>query len=195
VVLKFDEKVKSRNEARKRYGIAEEEKVFVYSGGVSPWQCIEESVELFNKIAMRLNNCKMLLLSGDKTAVEKYASEKIIVDSLQYSAVNSTICAGDFAFLLRKDCVTNNVAYPNKFIEYVQSGMKIIATPYVKDVAEQIDEYNLGVVIEDFNDEPILNLLMNSEGYMLDKNNRQELLNNVNFCNRLLPCVKFLRGE
>jgi len=38
------------------------------------------------------------------------------------------------------------VAFPNKFLEYVQSGMSIFTTPNVYEIAEQIKKYDLGVL-------------------------------------------------
>ncbi|WP_282020649.1 glycosyltransferase [Planomicrobium okeanokoites] len=142
--------IEYRKKYRKKYSVSSDEKLFVYSGGVSPWQCIEESIDLFN----RLNNLnagkyKMLILSHHLKEIIPLIknSPNIITDSVESHEVNKILCAGDYGFLLREDIITNNVAFPNKFLEYVQSGMKIITTPYVYDIAEKVVELEIGIII------------------------------------------------
>lgn len=193
--LDIVEKQNNREKYRSKYGIDENQKLFVYSGGLSPWQCIEETVDLFKKITKEVENCKLLLLSGNKSTLEKYSAEDIIVDSLPYSLVNETICAGDYAFMLRQDFITNNVAYPNKFIEYVASGMKVIATPFVNDVAEQIRQYEIGVIINEFSDKELIEYVKKPTCYMDDIINRRDLLDEVCFENRLKKASEFIIGK
>lgn len=141
----------NRQKYRKKYGVKSEDLLFIYSGGVSPWQCIEESIEIFNEFRKNESkiNSKMLILSHH---IEKIGDmvkdhENIIIDKVNAAEVENVLTAGDYAFLLRGDYVTNNVAYPNKFLEYVYSGMKIITTPHVYDIAKQVKEYQLGLII------------------------------------------------
>ena len=153
---------------------------------------MEESVALFKEIQSVEQNCKLLLLTGNAAAIRHYEGNGIMVDSLPFHLVNDVICAGDFAFLLRDNFVTNNVAYPNKFIEYVASGMKIIATPHVKDVASQTEEYGLGFVFDN-NKEFLFEYVRSSGCYMEDIDKRQALLDDVCFENRLKPFIAFMK--
>ncbi|GAA0182414.1 hypothetical protein SH2C18_48000 [Clostridium sediminicola] len=173
----------NREYYRKKYGIEANEKLFIYSGGVSPWQCIDKSIEIFNKLKDSNKNYKMLILSHKiqeiLPMIKSY--EDIITDSLDPSEVNKVLLAGDYAFLIRENIVTNHVAFPNKFLEYVQSGMKIITTPYVFDVANYVEQYDLGVVV-DFkskNEEKILEYI--NKNHPKVDNKREVLLKKVNF--------------
>lgn len=145
-----------RNNYRKKYGINSNEIVFIYSGGISSWQCVQESIELYRRIAKKVDNpTRMLIFSQNINAIKKMVKndgENIIIDSYSPTELMHALKAGDFAFLLRKNNVTNNVAFPNKFLEYVQSGMLIITTPYVCEIARQIQKFKLGY-IWDFNDD------------------------------------------
>lgn len=167
---------------RKKYGISDEEIVFLYSGGVSPWQCIGDSIALFRKLAERLNKkAVMLVFSQDVAELKDLIGNdsRIKVDSYSPDELIHALRVGDFAFLLRKNSLTNNVAFPNKFLEYVQSGIQIITTPYVKEIARQVDKYGLGYIY-DFNDVPsLIEYIENSLGrggyedklnYVLEKN-------------------------
>ncbi|MEW6621772.1 MAG: glycosyltransferase [Bacillota bacterium] len=136
---------------REKYNIAMDETVFIYSGGVSPWQCIDKSIEIFKRINEKKDlRARMMIFSHQADIIRaKVADDKnIIVDSLSSDEVNKALCMGDFALLIRENYITNNVAYPNKFLEYVQSGMKVISTPYIFDVAEEIVNYDVGVIID-----------------------------------------------
>ncbi len=179
-----------RKDAREKYGIKEDEILFVYSGGVSPWQCIEQTVDIFKKIKLKdsENKCKLLILSGDLEYIQKFGDEHILVDSLTANLIPLTLPSADFAFMLREDYVTNNVAYPNKFLEYTASGLRIIATPFVYDVAEQIKEYDLGYILKDVAfEEELANYCLNTcFEYANDFENRKKLLYDVSFKNRLL---------
>ena len=135
---------------REKYGIEKSDLVFAYSGGASPWQCVEESVELFGKIRKQLGkNCKMLLFSGSEELVRQYRDRPgVIAGTLSPDKVMETLCAGDFGLMLRDDYATNNYAFPNKFLEYVGSGLRVIATPYVYDVRDYIKEFDIGLITD-----------------------------------------------
>lgn len=180
---------KSRLRARKKYGVKDDEILFIYSGGVSPWQCISQTVEIFNQIkqADMHNKCKLLILSGNLDYIKKYEKAGVImVDTLPATLVPSTIPAADYAFLLREDYITNNVAYPNKFLEYVAAGTKIIATPFVYDVAEQIKQYDLGYLLKDvcFTAE-LSDYCFKGYKFGSDIEARNQLLKDISFKNRL----------
>ena len=184
--LNKDDILKKRISARQKYNIQPNEKLFIYSGGVSPWQCLEQTVEIFNDIIKEIPNSKLLILSGDKNYISKFKSKNVLVDSLSPNEVDSVLPAGDFAFLLREKTVTNLVAYPNKFLEYVKAGVKVIGTENVVDVAKQIKEYNLGYILEDFDKiSGLIDYCLKDYSYLDDIEKRQELINDTCFENRV----------
>ncbi len=193
VCLDVEKAKKQRSLAREKYGIADDEKLFIYSGGVSKWQCIEETVQMFQKICEECEGkSKLLILSGSKAIISQYASEKIVIDSLEASEVAKTLLAGDYAFLLRANYVTNNVAYPNKFLEYVSAGLKVVTTPFVDDVAEAVRKYNLGYVLNNVEYENQFKEYYeaNHGEYGDDFDRRQELIDNICF----EKCLQFFEG-
>lgn len=144
-----------REKYRKKYNIDNDTKVFIYSGGVSTWQCIEETVQLYKELDGKLNmKTKLLMFSHNIETLKKIIgeSQNIEFDSYYPEELERALCAGDFAFLLRKDCVTNNVAFPNKYLEYVRSNLAIITTPYVYEVARQVKKYESGFIYNMYDD-------------------------------------------
>lgn len=146
----FEKYYNYRMTYRAKYGLDDSTKVFIYSGGVSSWQCIEETISIYREIKKVITNSKLLVFSHNIEAINRIANndQDIIVDSYRPNELTKALCSGDFAFMLRTDCVTNNVAFPNKYLEYVQSRMKIISTPYVYEIARQIKENNIGYLYE-----------------------------------------------
>lgn len=145
-----DEYQTDRIKYRKKYNISADELVFIYSGGVSSWQCVAESIELYKALAEKLSiKTRMLVFSHNIKEIAALAEgdQRIQTDSYSPDELFHALRVGDFAFLLRRDNLTNNVAFPNKFLEYVQSGMRIITTPYVYEIKSQVMEYNLGYVL------------------------------------------------
>lgn len=164
---------------REKYGITGDEIVFVYSGGVSTWQCIAESIELFKKVSGKLHKrTRMLVFSHNISEIELLTKgdTRIHTDSYSPEELFHALRAGDFAFLLRSDNPTNNVAFPNKFLEYVQSGMHIITTPHVREIAKQVERYGLGCIY-DFDDDlqNLVEYIQKVEG----TSNSKETINSV----------------
>ena len=189
-----DQYIRFRTHYRKQYGISDKERLFIYSGGISPWQCIDKTVDLFNRISDRIPDCKFLILSdqADKLSLEQ---ENIIIDKLPFDKVDETLCAGDYAFMIRDDLVTNQVAFPNKYCEYVASGMRIISSPYLRTVSKSIKENDLGYVLRDNNDvEGVIEYVMNDK-LTQDFDKRYKVLKSFEFEHTLIPFVKYLKGE
>ncbi len=187
--------IENRIAYRKRYNISDDELVFIYSGGVSVWQCVEETIQLYKQLSVQLNKkTRMLVFSHSFDTIKKLADgdESIQIDSYGPDELTKALCAGDYAFLLRKDSITNNVAFPNKFLEYVQSGMHIIATPFVYEIAQQIKDYSLGILYNlDGNIKGIVDYLNNDSTNKSEYSPRliNEVLNYNSFENRLPALV------
>ena len=194
VEINKEESLKYRAFYREKYGLSDDVLLFIYSGGVSPWQCIEESVSLFKDFCAKSERkCKMLILSGNLNYISRFKSDDIITDSYSGDDVRKVLCAGDYAFLLRGDYMTNHVAYPNKFLEYVSSGMRIIATENVDDVAMQIRNYSVGTIVGF--DDSLVNRLDNKPfEYLSDIEGRNSLLLATSFKTTLKPFVEYLKS-
>lgn len=179
-VVKKDDYLSNRERYRAKYNIEEDEIVFIYSGGVSAWQCVEETISLYKDLKKRLNRkTRMLVFSHNIEQIKAIAGNdtSIQTDSYKADELAKALCAGDYAFLLRKDCVTNNVAFPNKFLEYVQSGMRIITTPFVHEIYKQTIDENLGEIYH--MDGNIEQFLSSINGYQPGTNFNEERIGKV----------------
>lgn len=180
--------IKNRKEYREKYGLDDQTPVFVYSGGVSKWQCIEETLQLYNQISQHIPNSRLLVFSHRVDYIKTFTNQSdIIFDSYSPNELEKALCAADYAFLLRKDCVTNNVAFPNKYLEYVKSGLYIISTPYLREIADQIKKYKIGYLYDMNNNIDNLVKNINSTEHQVEPNTINQVLDLNGFERTLIP--------
>jgi hypothetical protein len=79
---------------------------------------------------------------------------------------------GDYGLLLRPESITNEVASPVKFAEYVGAGLKVLISPNIGDFSEFTLKNNLGSVIKNLLE--IKEIKINSN---LDKDRIRDLAN------------------
>lgn len=185
----------SREIYRKKYSVHSNDVLFIYSGGYSPWQCIDESIDLFTKINTKMPNSKFLILSMDKDKIDTHGNKNIIKDLVTADEVDSVLCAGDYAFMLRGDYVTNHVAFPNKYCEYLASGMKIISSPYLYSISKNIVKFNTGIVLNNNDDfETLINYIDKNKCCKNDVSKIQEILDEISFDKTLEPVANYLKS-
>lgn len=194
-LVDIDVQTARRVYGREKYNIENNDILFVYSGGSSPWQCVKESINLFKTIRSKVKqNCKMIIASYDLDTIAKYteADPNIILLNLEPNEVFEMLPAGDFAFFIREDLLLNNVAYPNKFLEYVASGMRIISTPFVYDIAEIIEENRIGYLVKNVGEstDSIVSYIEKVFNEPIDWEIRNNILKVEGFENTLEPLVR-----
>ena len=73
------------------------------------------------------------------------------------------LCIADYGWLVREQSITNRVASPVKFAEYLISGLKILISENLGDYTAFCYENQCGVIIKDELSSPTLNKLSYSE--------------------------------
>jgi glycosyltransferase involved in cell wall biosynthesis len=171
--FKFSESI--RKKMRRLLKYKPTDKVLIYVGGTSWWQCIDETLLLFKNINKINSNTKMLFITADiKIASNKVknivlANMNIKILKLPNDEVFKYLCAADFGMLLRRNELTNMMAYPTKFSEYMLCGLPTIITKTIgcfQDCKKensviidlnhmQIEQLNLVIQSRKFNREKI----------------------------------------
>jgi hypothetical protein len=128
---------KLRERARAMLGIADGEALFVYSGGISSYQRIEDTMRWFAGLAAGNPACRLLVLSPEVEAVRRMAEGLMvpgapIIRSVEHDEVNAYLNAADAAFMFRYRNATNCVASPTKFAEYCMAGLPIVMNDAVE---------------------------------------------------------------
>ena len=156
---------------------------FVYAGGLSKWQCIEQMLLLYKKIEDKANGKAKLLfytpeITQAKQLIKKYDILNSEVKYVHYSALSEAMKQAKFGFALREDNVVNRVATPTKLANYVANGIIPIYSECIQDFYTQSKSNIYQVSIKNTNNindlelEKIIKLLNNK----IDEN---DLKNNM----------------
>jgi len=131
----FDPVLREKN--RTDLGYAGSDIVYIYSGGLQPYQRLDDTVAAFAKLHAG-NAATRLLIATPRVEDARQRLGHLPagcwqVVSAKLKEVNGLLNAADAAFLLRHDDQTNRVASPTKFAEYCLTGLPVIMTDAIRD--------------------------------------------------------------
>lgn len=144
----------------------------VYSGGVGPWQSFEKMVILLENVLKKQSNVELLFLTKKNKHIEyltKKYKGRVSRKWLNHSEVYEALYRCDYGILLREDKVTNRVASPVKFAEYLNAGLKVIISPNIGDFSDFTQRNSCGLIV-------------NNEIPLLEKNNDKNRI--INLCKK-----------
>ncbi len=146
---------RDRVEMRKTLGV-EHRFVFVYSGGSAEWQCLPETIRLYQLARTWIRNAFFLVLSADtgswQRALRALDPHDYRLLSAEHADIGRYLCAGDVAFLLRKNNLVNTVSAPVKFAEYLACGLPVLTSPYVGDYSQTVRDHTVGILVDPDNE-------------------------------------------
>jgi glycosyltransferase involved in cell wall biosynthesis len=126
-----------RRNTRDRLGYGPQDVVYIYSGGLQPYQRFEDTIAAFCRLHARGLPVHFLVATPRAEAAQKRLNDlppgSWQVVSAALEEVNSLLNAADAAFLLRHDDATNRVASPTKFAEYCLAGLPVVMTNAIRD--------------------------------------------------------------
>ena len=133
-----------------------ESRVFVYAGGLSRWQCVEQMLSLYKKIESTVKGqAKLLFFTPEIDEAKRLAARHGIVNSeikrVHYSELAEEMKHAKFGFALREDIPLNRVAAPTKLANYVAGGIIPVYSECVHDFYEQSRRNPYQVAIHDVN--------------------------------------------
>lgn len=125
--------------------------IFVYAGGLSEWQCINETIELYKKIENDLPNTKLKILTAEKKLANKLLKEKGVknfeIKYVPFNKINEELSECKYGFLLRKKSIINKVATPTKLNTYLANGVIPILTSEIANI-EILNNYQNIIILE-----------------------------------------------
>ena len=135
--------------ARKKIGFGELDIVLCYSGSLAGWQF---KVGLENELAIWLkqseNNKILFLCKQNKrleSLIDKFPSQ-VKQFFVSPEKVSNFLIAADYGLLIRDKNVTNKVASPVKFAEYLACGLKVIISENIGDYSNLVKKLDLGFI-------------------------------------------------
>lgn len=111
--------------------------VFLYAGGLAPWQCFEETVDLYRAVEEQVEDASFLVLVKDRERAERILKAAGVVhyeiDYVSHEQLQRRIQGVSYGFCLREDNPVNNVATPTKLSTYVANGIVPICSKALID--------------------------------------------------------------
>lgn len=164
-----------REATRRELGYAPEDVVLVYSGSTAGWQSFGLLEELLAGILSRQPEVKVLFLSredaNNRMLMECFPG-RVQVKWLDPAQVQRTLRACDHGILVREGTITNRVASPTKFAEYLSAGLPVIISEGLGDFSALVKEEGSGVVVGNADNE-------RNEDNVGDERNERNVSNEV----------------
>ncbi len=124
----------------------------VYSGSTSGWQSFDLVVQLLEKLMAKQANVEVIFLTTENAAIDRLIEQyplRCCRRFVSHDDVYKVLGACDYGILLRDDKVTNQVASPVKFAEYLHAGLSVLLSPKLGDFSAFVKEQSCGYVITD----------------------------------------------
>lgn len=146
-------------EVRKTLGFSPDDVVLVYSGSAAGWQSFALLERFVSAILAMQPKVKVLFLSPPDPAIEALVANwlgRALRMWVGPAEVHAVLNACDHALLVREDRVTNQVASPTKFAEYLACGLPVIISARIGDFSEAVRQHGLGTVCANGDELPVL---------------------------------------
>ena len=148
---------------RKELGYIKEDIVFVYSGSLAGWQSINLMIELIKTVLQKSTSHKILFLSDLSQEIKFLHIEfPNQVQCLKLNPIDLPhyLIACDYGILIREKSVTNQVASPVKFAEYLACGLPVIISNELGDYSEFVKLNECGFILTEFKTDNLKGLFL-----------------------------------
>lgn len=137
--------------SRKKLGLSRTDVVFVYSGSLAGWQSMDMMMSFLNEQLSLSTQNKVVFLAEMTPVIDQLVKNfphQVIQKRVGVNEVPQFLVAGDHALLIRERSVTNKVASPVKFAEYLACGLKVIISNELGDYSEFVVKNSVGTIQE-----------------------------------------------
>lgn len=136
---------------RAELGYGEADVVLVYAGSTAGWQSFGLLEELLADGLQHQSELRVLFLSREDDNNRRLAGRfpgRVRMQWLDPAQVQRTLCACDLGILVREGTVTNRVASPTKFAEYLSAGLPVLISEGLGDFSDLVRSEGLGQVVD-----------------------------------------------
>lgn len=121
----------------------------VFSGGTGGWQSFESLVNILETFLDK-GNVEVKFLTKSNSYIDflqKKFPKKVFQKWVSHDKVFEELSQADYGILYREVIMTNYVASPVKFAEYLAAGCKVLISPHLGDFSDLVQRDNLGHVL------------------------------------------------
>ncbi|MDX9751791.1 MAG: hypothetical protein RBT71_11965, partial [Flavobacteriales bacterium] len=122
----------------------------VYSGSTAGWQSFGMLRDLLDGWLTARPELHVLFLSARTPGIEALMAAhpgRVEARWLDHARVGAAIAACDYGIMVRERTITNRVASPTKFAEYLASGLRVITNEGLGDLSAAVEQHDLGVIV------------------------------------------------
>ncbi len=148
----FERPMPARGNIRAELGWSAEDLVMVYSGSTVGWQSLDLQTRMLAELLTLHPNAKALFLCNDDPNINSLIQlfpDRVARRWIPHFRVHEVLSACDIGLLVRESSVTNRVASPTKFAEYLSAGLQVLVSEGLGDVGPLVREERLGWVYAD----------------------------------------------
>jgi len=152
-VSSFELALSRRDQMRETHGMRDR-KVILYSGSLTSWQTPQQLLKIIQAYRKIDASVFFLGLTTENLLLKRLLveaglkSEDFLITRTDLEGMANWLTCGDIGLLIREDNVVNRYACPTKFAEYLASGLHVLSTPAVLDVARIIRDEKVGTIAE-----------------------------------------------
>ncbi len=139
----------AKNKARATLGADRDDVILVYSGSISGWQSFPTVYKYLSPFLKKSPKNKIVFLSKAEENIEKLTNEfpgQIIRKWVNHKEVPEVLAACDMGILIREQSITNRVAAPTKFAEYLSAGLPVIISENIGDYSAFVRLNKCGII-------------------------------------------------
>ena len=133
-------------------GFKADDVIMVYSGSTAGWQSFNTLGTILGNVLEKENHFKLLFLSGEDeniAGMKKRFPGQVASKWVKHHEVQKVLAACDYGILFRENSVTNQVASPTKFAEYLSAGLPVIISENLGDYSDFVKIKKCGMVISE----------------------------------------------
>ncbi len=137
---------------RAESGYTQDEVLFAYSGSTAGWQSFALLKDFLDPLLQSSAKNKVLFLAKSEPSIEKLKSaypDQVKQQWLSHNEVKAVLNSCDYGVLIRENTVTNQVASPTKFAEYLACGLPVIISDNLGDYSIFVETNGCGVKLKE----------------------------------------------
>ncbi len=143
--------IKTKAEILVELGWSHEDIIIVYSGGIAGWQSFDRLMKIIPNWINR-QDVKVLFLTKNCPEIDQLTQSfpnHVKRLWLKPEAVLAYTSIADYGLLIRRQNITNQVASPVKFAEYLMAGLKVIISEEIGDFTDFVSQQNCGHIFSE----------------------------------------------
>lgn len=147
----FDLKPETESVIRKQLGYSESDLIIVYSGSTAGWQSFSIVKPFLQYYLRKESKYKALFLSKDEPSIRELEKEfpgQVKRVWLNHKEVPKILAGCDLGILIREQSVSNQVASPTKFAEYLSAGVPVAISENLGDYSDFVKNHHCGIVVK-----------------------------------------------